>query len=108
MLCIVNLHDKLYPPLSNGYYGNAFAFFKNPLGYAVELLKNAKDNITDEYLRSVTDLMMIKGRPHVYGVGSYVVTNVTRVGFGEVDFGWGKPVFWWARQGRGGGHARNV
>ena len=66
---------------------------KNPLGYVVELLKKAKNNITEEYLRSVIDLMMIKGRPHFCGVGSYVVSNVTRAGFGEVDFGWGKPFY---------------
>ena len=66
---------------------------KNPLGYVVELLKKAKNNVTEEYLRSVIDLMMIKGRPHFYGVGSYVVSNVTRVGFGELDFGWGKPFY---------------
>lgn len=103
VLCIVNLRDKLNPPLPNGYYGNDFAFFmaitiagklyENPLSYAVELLKNAKNNVTDEYLRSMIDLMMIKGRPHIYGVGSYVVTSVTHVGFGKVDFGWGKLVF---------------
>ncbi|KAL4595581.1 hypothetical protein ACB092_12G102300 [Castanea dentata] len=79
VLCIVNLRDKLNPPLPNGYYGNAFAFFmaltiagkpcENPLSYTGELLKNAKNNVTDEYLRSMIDLMMIKG-------------------FGEVDFGW--------------------
>ena len=103
VLCIVNARDKFNPPLPNGYYGNVFAFSvalttagklcKNPLGYTVELLKKAKNNVTEEYLRSVIDLMMIKGRPHFYGVGSYVVSNVTRAGFGEVDFGWGKPFY---------------
>ncbi|KAL4595631.1 hypothetical protein ACB092_12G105900 [Castanea dentata] len=103
--CVVHCQctEKFNPPLPIGYYGNVFAFSvalttvgklcKNPLGYAVELLKKTKNNVTEEYLRSVIDLMMIKGRPHFYGVVSYVVSNVTHVRFGEVDFGWGKPFY---------------
>ena len=53
----------------------------------MELLKKAKNKVTEEYLRSVTDLMMIKGRPHFYGVRLYVVSNVAHAGFGEVDLG---------------------
>ncbi|KAM4075867.1 hypothetical protein ACJW30_12G021500 [Castanea mollissima] len=103
VLCIVNARAKFDPPLPTGYYGNVFAFSvalttagklcENPLGYAVELVKKAKDNVTEEYMRSVSDLMVIKGRPHFYGVGSYVVSNVTRARFGEVDYGWGKSVY---------------
>ena len=103
MLCIVNARNKFNPPLPNGYYGNVFCVLcgthnssetlSESLGYAVELLKKAKNNVKEEYLRSVTDLMMIKGRPHFYGVRSYVVSNVAHAGFGEVDFGWGKPFY---------------
>ena len=103
LLCTVNARDKFNPPLPNGYYGNVFVFCvaittagklcKNPLGYAVELLKKAKNNVTEEYMRSVIDLMIIKGRPHFYVVGSYLVSDVTRAKFGEVDFGWGKPFY---------------
>ena len=44
-------------------------------------------------MRSVIDLMIIKGRPHFYVVGSYLVSDVTHARFGEVDFGWGKPFY---------------
>ncbi|XP_030936860.1 benzyl alcohol O-benzoyltransferase-like [Quercus lobata] len=103
VLCIVNARDKFNPPLPTGYYGNVFAFSvalttaeklcENPLGYAVELVKKAKDNVTEEYMQSVSDLMVIKGRPHFYGVGSYVVSSVARARFGGVDYGWGKSIY---------------
>lgn len=100
-LCLVNLRFK-FNSLPSGYYGNAFAFpaavttadklCQNPLGYAIELVKKAKAEMTEEYIKSVADLMVIKGRPHCTAIGSFLVSDLKKIGFGEVDFGWGKPI----------------
>ncbi|MED6119873.1 Benzyl alcohol O-benzoyltransferase [Stylosanthes scabra] len=39
------------------------------------------------------DLMVLNGRPHFTVVRSYLVSDVTRAGFGEVDFGWGRAAY---------------
>jgi hypothetical protein len=64
----------------------------NSLGYALELIRQAKNKITEEYIRSLADFIEItKGLPK--GLQSYVVSDLTSVGFDQVDYGWGKPVY---------------
>ncbi|XP_034675119.1 methanol O-anthraniloyltransferase-like [Vitis riparia] len=101
--CLTNMRGKRGFELPPGYYGNAFVapasitkagmLCKNPLEFAIRLVKKAKAEMSQEYIKSVADLMVIKGRPLITQPGNYIVSDVTRAGFGEVDFGWGKPVY---------------
>ncbi|KAL0320535.1 UNVERIFIED_CONTAM: Benzyl alcohol O-benzoyltransferase [Sesamum radiatum] len=104
ILCAVNSRKRFNPPLPTGYYGNVLVLgvaittaenlTKRPLAYALELVKKAKANVTEEYMKSLADLMVIRGRPHFPMVQTYYLVNdVRHAGFGDVDFGWGKPVY---------------
>ncbi|KAI3826211.1 hypothetical protein L1987_00256 [Smallanthus sonchifolius] len=85
--CLVNARSKFNPPLPLGYYGNAVALptaistardlCNKPLGHALELEMKAKSDVTEEYMRSVTDLLVIKGRPHFTTARTYIVSDVT-------------------------------
>lgn len=99
----VNARNVFDPPLSKGYYGNACAFpmicakagdiCQNDIGYTLELIKDAKNEINEEYMRSIMDLMVIKDRPGFNNYQSYVISDLRHLGFADVDFGWGRPVF---------------
>ncbi|TXG75512.1 hypothetical protein E1A91_D13G190800v1 [Gossypium mustelinum] len=105
MICAVNARSKFNPSFPSGYYGNVFvipaaittvkSLREKPLGYAVELIKQAKASVTEEYVKSVAALMVAQGKrihfPNV--IGTYIISDLIRVGIEDTDFGWGKAVF---------------
>lgn len=103
VLCVVNARSKYSPPLPTGYYGNVVAFpaavspagklCQSPVEYAVELVKKAKAEATQEYLQSVADLMAVKGRPPFRAVRTWMVSDLKWGGSGLVDLGWGTPIY---------------
>ncbi|KNA04425.1 hypothetical protein SOVF_199910 [Spinacia oleracea] len=103
LLFAVNARNKFNPPLEKGYYGNGCAFpavcakagdiCNNDVGYILELIRKVKNEVNEEYMRSIMDLMVTKDRPHFTVQQTYVVSDLRHLGFADVDFGWGKPVF---------------
>ncbi|PPD98600.1 hypothetical protein GOBAR_DD04410 [Gossypium barbadense] len=105
MLCIAHVRSKFNPPLPSGYYGNVLVsataittvknLCHNPVGYAVELIKKAIANVTEEFIKSTADLFAIRGKslyvPAV--IGSYGISDLMHMGFENVYFGWGKAEF---------------
>ncbi|CAH2062702.1 unnamed protein product [Thlaspi arvense] len=97
----INVRGKLHIP--DGYYGNAIVYpavtaraatlVTEPLGYAVRLVKAAKAQMSEEYVQSVADFMVTKGRPMYTTAGNFLLSDNSRLGFDGLDFGWGKPVY---------------
>ncbi|KAG5524580.1 hypothetical protein RHGRI_031298 [Rhododendron griersonianum] len=101
--CLVNGRSLPGLIVPHGYYDNVITcpavvskagkVCSFSLEYTVELVKMAKPQMTAEYIKSVADLMMIKGRPLYTMAGNFIVSDVRRLGVDTVDFGWGKPVY---------------
>ncbi|XP_039169248.1 alcohol acyltransferase 17-like [Eucalyptus grandis] len=87
--CMINTRGKQGLGVPHGYYGNTSVL----LGYAVGLVKKAKEMVSEEYVRSSIDVLVLKGRPKYTTVWNYVVADATKVGLEEADFGWGKPAY---------------
>ena len=101
--CLTNIRRNGNLRLPLGYYGNAFAYpaavskagvlCESSLGYAVELVKAAKAQVNEEYMKSVADLMVINGRPRFIESGNFLVSDTSRGRLDEIDFGWGLPEY---------------
>ncbi|KAJ1689341.1 hypothetical protein LUZ63_013496 [Rhynchospora breviuscula] len=101
---VVNARGKRrFREIPEGYYGNAFVcpvacatsgkLEEAPLTYALELVRQAKEMATDEFLQSTIDFLVPHDRPHFVDTRTYVVSDITRAGFDAVDLGWGGRVF---------------
>ncbi|XP_057966521.1 methanol O-anthraniloyltransferase-like [Malania oleifera] len=100
---MVSVCGKGLIDVPTGYYGNAFVYpavvsttqllCENPLEFAVELVKKVKTQVSEEYVRSVVDLMVMKGRPMYTMESMYMISDTRFLGLEEVDLGWGKPIY---------------
>ncbi|KAH9610717.1 hypothetical protein KSS87_003668 [Heliosperma pusillum] len=95
-------HKFKNPPLPSGYYGNVIAtpnvistagsLTRNPIGYALELVKTVKGQVNEEYMKSLADFMVLNGRPRYTRAHTFSISDVTRLNLNLFDFGWGPPV----------------
>ncbi|XP_043700421.1 omega-hydroxypalmitate O-feruloyl transferase-like [Telopea speciosissima] len=96
----VDLRSKFDPPLPKGYFGNAIfhpcclcnagELTSKPLWFAVKLVQDAIKSVTEEYARSAIDNYEVK-RVNPLATYTLFISSWTRLGFHDIDFGWGKP-----------------
>ncbi|GLU08364.1 hypothetical protein SLE2022_252820 [Rubroshorea leprosula] len=102
VLFAVDIRSKISPPLPNGFAGNAvvtaFASAKvvdmveKPFSFCVEKIKEARERLTDDYVKSVIDwLEVYRGVPATCN-GTFYVSAWWKLPFNELDFGFGKPL----------------
>ncbi|MED6171319.1 hypothetical protein PIB30_039672 [Stylosanthes scabra] len=65
---------------------------RSPLSYALELVKKAKNEASEEYVRSVVDLLAVKKGISLTETGSFIMSD-SRIAFRDVDYGLGKPLY---------------
>lgn len=70
----------------SGHGNKGWSLCKNPIGYAVELVKKVKTEMTVEYIRSAVHFIASRGRPPCKIKENFVVTDVRNAPFGEIDF----------------------
>ncbi|KAJ8764153.1 hypothetical protein K2173_005066 [Erythroxylum novogranatense] len=101
LLFSINIRNRVKPSLPSGYYGNAFVLgcaqasvkdlSEKGLGYASLLIKNAKDRVNNDYVRSVVQSVSLS-RASPDSVGVLIMSQWSRLGLEMVDFGMGRPV----------------
>ncbi|CAN6324376.1 unnamed protein product [Urochloa humidicola] len=111
-----NVRGRWERGIPRGYYGNALVYHvvdipagelrRSPIGHAAALIRAAKADTSDEHVRSTADFMASMrgggrgggdelGDPAmmmVYDEAAYMVSDWTRLGEDEVDFGWAERV----------------
>ncbi|OVA01758.1 Transferase [Macleaya cordata] len=104
LLFPIDTRFRYKPSLPKGYYGSAVVFpcavakaselIEKPLHYAAGLVSEVKNGVTgDEYRASVLDFIEMNGRRGFCSEGAFVVSDMSRLGFADVDFGWGQGVY---------------
>ncbi|PIN19368.1 benzyl alcohol O-benzoyltransferase [Handroanthus impetiginosus] len=66
---------------------------RSPLTYALDLVQQAKAQASQEYVKLVADLLVIKGRPKYATRLNYLVSDITSFRFDKFDLGCGKPLY---------------
>ncbi|XP_071924829.1 benzyl alcohol O-benzoyltransferase-like [Coffea arabica] len=100
----VNVRGKNKPKLPSGYYGNGFVspaavskvnqLCNNSFVYALELVKKAKHQVTEGFIKSAIDYSVLHGKPgYSTLLKDWIVSDASRAGIDKVDFGWGKPIY---------------
>ncbi|WOH00719.1 hypothetical protein DCAR_0520093 [Daucus carota subsp. sativus] len=101
LLFSVNIRKRLEPEMPQGYYGNGFVLacaettvkelVSANLNNAVKLVQRAKACVTDEYARSVVNILEDKTVKTDLSA-SLVISQWSKLGLEDVDFGQGKPL----------------
>ncbi|MED6164910.1 hypothetical protein PIB30_094631 [Stylosanthes scabra] len=103
---VVDVRNKVNPPLPKNYFGNALGItvtpvclvgemISEPLSYGAKMIREAVERVSnDEYIRSQIDVIA-RGeyRAGMFFVGSPTMAFISWMGMPvyEADFGWGKP-----------------
>ncbi|KAI3519746.1 hypothetical protein L1887_08961 [Cichorium endivia] len=103
LLFSIDIRHRVKPSLPTGFYGNAIVLgcaqttarnlTEKGLAYATELIKEAKNRVDNNYVKEVVDSVSLNGASCVPDpVGVLILSQWSRLGLENVDFGIGRPV----------------
>ncbi|XP_031104593.1 omega-hydroxypalmitate O-feruloyl transferase [Ipomoea triloba] len=101
LLFAVDGRSRFQPPLPAGYFGNGIVLTNSlssageleekPLSFAVNLVQEAVNMVSDAYMRSAVDYFEVsRARPSL--TATLLITTWSRLSFHTTDFGWGDPI----------------
>ncbi|KAL3627639.1 histone H3.1 [Castilleja foliolosa] len=101
LLFAVNGRTRFDPTIPEKYFGNAIVLTNsicsagelvgNNLSFGVELVQEAVNMVTDDYMRSAVDYFEVnRARPSLSS--TLLITTWSSLSFHTTDFGWGEPV----------------
>ncbi|WOH05169.1 hypothetical protein DCAR_0624583 [Daucus carota subsp. sativus] len=101
LLFAVDGRSRFNPPLPQGYFGNGIVLtnsictsgelVEKPLSFAVKLVQEAVNLVTDSYMKSAIDYFEVtRERPSL--AATLLITTWSRLSFHTTDFGWGEPI----------------
>ncbi|XP_051129840.1 methanol O-anthraniloyltransferase-like [Andrographis paniculata] len=101
---VVNMrYGAIGASIPQGYYGNAFvspaeistasALCDSPLEDIANLVQKTKRKMNEEYIKSVADHMVIKGRSKLAETWNVGVSDIRKIGFDKLNLGFGEPSF---------------
>ncbi|CAH9145730.1 unnamed protein product [Cuscuta epithymum] len=89
--------------LPRGYYGNGIVMLsaaanakvlcESPLSYAIQLIREAKEKLNLDYVKSVINFMVVNGRPRMPVARNLLVSDISRIGLEKLDIGWGNAIY---------------
>ncbi|XAR57101.1 Omega-hydroxypalmitate O-feruloyl transferase [Bertholletia excelsa] len=102
VLFAVDVRSRLSPPLPPGFTGNAVVtayaaakvgeVVEKPLSFCVEKVREARERVTEEYVRSAIDWLEVHRGIPATGRGGFYVSAWWKLTFEELDLGYGKAV----------------
>ncbi|KAI8569150.1 hypothetical protein RHMOL_Rhmol02G0256200 [Rhododendron molle] len=100
LLLVVDGRSKFDPPLPEHYFGNGVALTSShstageltekPVSFAVQLVREAIQRVTDRYMKSAIDYLQVNGG-NLSMNATLIISSWTRLSFETTDFGWGQP-----------------
>ncbi|CAH9145728.1 unnamed protein product [Cuscuta epithymum] len=89
--------------IPRGYYGNAIVMLsaaanakmlcESPLSYAIQLIRESKEKLNGDYVKSAIDFLVVNERRRLPIERNLLISDLSKIGMEKLDFGWGNAIY---------------